>query len=247
MQYNYFHYPADKLPSYGSVAYFAYRKFSDSKKEILYLLDQVKSQIISCTELYNNIEVANQKMNWWIKEINNLKDYKNMSSPQLKKLAETFDKNILYKNLITDIHYSIENSSNTERNFPMHVYKNFLGIETLKALFLNDFRDINYDNIKQINANNEVIRHIFCIPKHFYNHIIFDKKITSNISKSEFEEIASKWLKNYKPTKLDKRYKPLEKINKIHYKMLKKYLKKVDNPFNEAIAFSPLTLLFYSI
>ena len=47
MQFNYFNYPNQKLPNYGSVQYFAYRKLSDEKKEILYLLDQIKSQIIS--------------------------------------------------------------------------------------------------------------------------------------------------------------------------------------------------------
>ncbi|QIV96407.1 hypothetical protein EDC55_10461 [Allofrancisella inopinata] len=247
MQYNYFHYPTDKLPNYGSVVYFAYRKLSDDKKEKLYLLDQIKSQIISCTELYNNIEVANEKMNWWLKEINSLKNDKTIFSPQLKKLAEIFDKNTLYKHLIVDISYSLENSSKTERDFYSHIYNNFLGIETLKALFLNDFNDVNIDDIKQLNANNEIIRHIFCIPKHFYNHIIFDERIIPNISKTEFDQIALQWLNNYKPVKLDKKYKPLEKINKIHYTMLKKHLKKVNNPFKEAIAFSPLALLFYSI
>ena len=87
MQYDYFNYPNQKLPNYGSVSYFAYRKLSDDKKEILYLLDQIKSQIISCTELYNNIEVANEKMNWWLKELNNLRSNKTISSPQLKMLS----------------------------------------------------------------------------------------------------------------------------------------------------------------
>ncbi|KEI34753.1 hypothetical protein FRA_48c14280 [Francisella sp. W12-1067] len=247
MQYNYFHYPIDKLPNYGSVVYFAYRKLNDGKKEILYLLDQIKSQIIACTELYNNIEVANEKMNWWLKEINSLKDDRTISSPQLKKLAEIFDKKILYKHLTADISYSIENSSKTERDFYFHIYNNFLGIETLKALFLNNFNDVNIDDVKQSNANNEIIRHIFCIPKHFYNHIIFDERIIPNISKTEFDQIALQWLSNYKPVKLDSKYKPLEKINKIHYKMLKKHLKKVNNPFKEAIDFSPLALLCYSI
>jgi len=35
--------------------------------------------------------------------------------------------------------------------------------------------------------------------------------------------------------------------NHIHYKMAKKFIKKVDSPFKETIDFSPLTLLFYSI
>ncbi|MDE4945055.1 hypothetical protein NAI65_12550, partial [Francisella tularensis subsp. holarctica] len=79
-----------------------------------------------------------------------------------------FDQEILYQNLIEDISLSIDNSSDTERNFKQHISKNFLGIETLKALYLNDFTAIDKNKIEQINDNNEIIRHIFCIPKHFY-------------------------------------------------------------------------------
>ena len=87
MQYNYFNYPNEKLLPYGSVIYFVYRKLATGKQQIIYLLDQVKSQIISCTELYNNLGVANEKMNWWLKEVNKLNNKNNISSPQLKKLA----------------------------------------------------------------------------------------------------------------------------------------------------------------
>ncbi|MDE4953088.1 hypothetical protein NAI68_09905, partial [Francisella tularensis subsp. holarctica] len=90
-----FNYPTEKLPPYGSVVYFEYRKLNTDKQKIIYLLDQLKSQIISCTELYNNLEVSNEKMNWWLKEVNNLANNKNRSSPQLKKLAEIFDQEIL--------------------------------------------------------------------------------------------------------------------------------------------------------
>ena len=247
MQYNYFHYPNDMLPAYGSVIYFAYRKLDDKKKESLYLLDQIKSQIISCTELYNNVEVANEKMNWWLKELNNLKNSKAISSPQLKKLAKTFDNDLLYKHLIDDISYSIDNSSATERNFVDHISNSFLGIEILKASYLSDFVEINKDAIRQLNINNEITRHIFCIPKHFYNQISFDDKASPSMSDEDFKNITSQWLKSYKKQFLDKSLKPLEKINKIHYKMLKKYLNKINNPFREALEFSPLTLLFYSI
>lgn len=247
MQYNYFNYPNEKLPPYGSVPYFAYRKLSNDKKEILYCLDQLKSQIISCTELYNNIEVANEKMNWWLKEINNLKDAKNISSPQLKKLSEIFDTESLYNNLVDDISHSIDNSSNTERNFNDHISKNFLGIEILKALYLNDFKLVDKEAIKQININNEVARHIFCMPKHFYNHIIFDDKITPSINKDDFLAICKEWLKQSQKLKVNKNWKPLETINKIHLKIAKKYIKNIDNPFRETLDFSPLNLLFYSI
>ncbi|MDE4945253.1 hypothetical protein NAI65_14230, partial [Francisella tularensis subsp. holarctica] len=74
---------------------------------------------------------------------------------------------ILYQKLIEDISLSIDMSSATERNFKQHFSKNFLGIETLKALSLNDFTAIDNNKIELINANNEIIRHIFCIPKHF--------------------------------------------------------------------------------
>ena len=56
----------------------------------------------------------------------------------------------------------------------------------------NDFKEYNNTIIKQINANNEIARHIFCIPKHFYNQIVFDTKITPSITKSDFEELAKK-------------------------------------------------------
>lgn len=247
MQYNYFNYPNEKFPTYGSIMYFAYRKLSDEKKETLYLLDQLKSQILSCTELYKNIEVANEKMNWWLKELNNLKNNDNTSSPQLKKLVEIFDTETLYQNLIEDISHSIDNSSATERNFCEHLSKNFLGIETLKALYLNNFKELDNDAIKQININNEIIRHIFCIPKHFYNQITFDDKIAPTMSKEQFKSVANQWLNSYKKQTLSKELKVLEKINKIHYKMMRKYLKNVDNPFKEAIQFGPLNLLFYSL
>ncbi|AIT09376.1 hypothetical protein LO80_04940 [Candidatus Francisella endociliophora] len=247
MQYNYFNHPNEKLPPYGSVPYFAYRKLSDNKKEILYSLDQLKSQIISCTELYNNIEVANEKMNWWLKEINNLKEAKNISSPQIKKLAEIFDTETLYKNLVDDISHSIDNSSATERDFNKHISKNFLGIETLKVLYLNNFKELDKDIIKQMNINNEIVRHIFCIPKHFYNHIILDDKITPSISKEEFKSICRSWLKQSKNLKTNKALKPLEKTNKIHLKMTNKYIKNIENPFKETLDFSPLNLLLYSI
>lgn len=247
MQYNYFHYPNDIHPTYGSVMYFAYRKLGNQKKETLYLLDQIKSQIISCTELYNNIEVANEKMNWWLKEINNLKNSKPISSPQLKKLAEIFDTDLLYKHLIDDISHSIDNSSSTERSFIDHISKSFLGIEILKASFLNNFSKFNVDDIKQININNEIVRHIFCIPKHFYNQISFDDKVSPNMSDEDFKNAISQWLNLYKKQSLKGSLKPLEKINKVHYKMMKKYLKDINNPFKEALEFSPLTLLFYSI
>lgn len=247
MQYNYFSYPSEKLPLYGSVPYFAYRKLSDDKKEILYCLDQLKSQIISCTELHNNIEVANEKMNWWLKELNNLKEAKSIFSPQLKKLAEVFDNETLYQNLIDDISNAIDNSSTTERDFNDHISKSFLGIETLKVLYLNNFKEFDKNIIKQININNEIIRHIFCMPKHFYNHIKFDKKITPTMTKEDFQKICQKWLNQFKKVKTDKALKPLEKINKIHYKMVNKYLKNIDNPFKETLDFSPLNLLFYSI
>jgi hypothetical protein len=247
MQYNYFHYPNDMLPPYGSVMYFSYRKLDDKKKEILYLLDQIKSQIISCTELYNNIEVANEKMNWWLKELNNLKNSKVISSPQLKKLAEIFDNDLLYKHLVDDISHSIDNSSATQRNFSDHVSKNFLGIEILKANYLNNFTKIDEDAIKQLNTNNEIVRHIFCMPKHFYNQISFDDKVSPNMSDEDFKNITSQWLNLYKKQSLNGSLKPLEKVNKVHYKMIRKYLKNINNPFKEALEFSPLTLLFYSI
>ena len=247
MQFNYFNYPNQKLPNYGSVQYFAYRKLSDEKKEILYLLDQIKSQIISCTELYNNIEVANEKINWWLKELNNLKSDKIVSSPQLKKLSTIFDKDTLYNYLVEDVSHTIENSSTTERDFIDHIYKNFIGIESLKALYLNNFKEFDNDIIKQINANNEIARHFFCMPKHFYNQIVFDTKITPSMTKDDFNDVAQKWLNNYKKVKVNKNLKPLIVANTIHYKMVKKFIKKVDNPFKETIDFSPLALLFYSI
>ncbi len=197
------------------------------KKEItLPTRDQIKSQIISCTELYNNIEVANEKMNWWLKELNSLRSDKTISSPQLKKLSTVFDQEILYHHLVEDVSHSIENSSNTDRDFFTHIYKNFIGIETLKALYLKDFNEPDLATIKQLNANNEIARNLFCMPKHFYNQIVFDKKITPSMSKLKFNEIATQWLENYKKVKVDKNLKPLVVANHIHYKMAKKFIKK---------------------
>ncbi len=247
MQFNYFNYPNQRLPNYGSVQYSAYRKLSDEKKEILYLLDQVKSQIISCTELYKNIEVANAKMNWWLKALNNLKPDKTVSSPQLKKLITIFDKNTLYNYLVEDVSHTIENSIATERDFIKHIYKNFIGIESLKALYLNDFKEFDNTLVEQINANNEIARHLFCMPKHYYNQIVFDKKITPSMTKVDFNEVSKKWLNNYKKVKVNKHLKPLIVKNSIHYKMAKKFTNKVENPFKETIDFSPLVLLFYSL
>ena len=133
-----------------------------------------------------------RKMNWWLKELNNLKSNKTISSPQLKKLSTIFDKDTLYNYLVEDVSHTIENSSITERDFTNHIYKNFIGIEYLKALYLNNFKECDIDVIKQINANNEIARHLFCMPKHFYNQIIFDTTITPSITKPDFEEVAKK-------------------------------------------------------
>lgn len=95
MQYNYFNYHNEKLPPYGFVIYFAYRKLATGKQQIIYLLDQVKSQIISCIELYNNFEVDNEKMNWWLKEVNKLNNKNNISFSTVKKLVGVFDQKIL--------------------------------------------------------------------------------------------------------------------------------------------------------
>ena len=82
------------------------------------------------------------------------------------------------------------------------------------------------------------------MPKHFYNQICFDHKISPTMSSKVFKDIITQWLVLYKKTTLDKKFKPLEKVNKIHHT---KYLKNIDNPFMEALEFSPLNLLFYSI
>ncbi|MEY8702728.1 hypothetical protein AB4F11_07045, partial [Francisella philomiragia] len=142
---------------------------------------------------------------------------------------------------------SIDNSRATERNFESHISNNFAGIETLKMMYLNDFAATDSSTIEQLNINNEIVRHIFCMPKHFYNQISFDNKITPTMSNEDFRDIANQWLQHYKKISLSKKLKPLEKINNIHYKMVKKYIKKVNNPFRETLDFSPLNLLFYSI
>ena len=67
------------------------------------------------------------------------------------------------------------------------------------------------------------------------------------MTKDDFNDVAQKWLNNYKKVKVNKNLKPLIVANTIHYKMVKKFIKKVDNPFKETIDFSPLALLFYSI
>ncbi|GAB4222987.1 MAG: hypothetical protein Kow0076_5010 [Francisella sp.] len=246
MQYNYFHYPSENLPPYGSVMYFAYRKLDTKTQQILYILDQIKSQIISCTELYNSPEVAQQKTTWWLNEVNNI-NTNNTSSPQLNKLSQIFTKEILYQKLITDINFSINSHYLNSKDIYNYFANKFLGIETLKALYLNNFNNINHNEILQINANNEIIRHIFCIPKHFHNQILLDSRISPNITKQEFKDIATQWLSIYKTIKVSKNLKPLIKANQIHYKMAKKYIKSINNPFNEALDFSPLALLFYSI
>jgi len=246
MKHNYFNYPNEKLPPYGSVAYFSYRKLSDEKKEALYCLDQIKSQIISCTEIYSNIEVANEKMNWWIQQVNAVKNNQSISSPQIKTLLKYFDKELLYKNLIEDISHAIENSSNEDRVFLEHIEKSYLGIETLKASYLNDFKTFDISIVKQLNINNEIIRNIFQMPKHYYNQIIFDKKISPAMDSKAYKTITKEWLNKYSKISSNN-LKPLITMNKIHHKMVKKSIKKVNNPFRDALIFSPLALLIYSI
>ena len=246
MQYNYFGYTTDKLPPYGSVVYFAYRKLSETKKETLYLLDQLKSQIISCTELFSNPEVTIPKTHWWIGQINALVSDESVSSPQLKKLAEIFDNEILHKHLSADINHSFANELD-EKGFMHHAQNNFLGIETLKAMYLSDFGEVNSDTIKQLNINNEIVRNIFCMPKHFHNHIINDVRINNQLSKNDLDNLIAEWLTGYKTVKPSKKLRPLSNINKIHRRMLNKYSKTIIDPFIETIEFSPLSLLFYSV
>ena len=61
-----------------------------------------------------------------------------------------------------------------------------------------------------------------------------------------FKEIANKWLENHNAIHYQN-VKALMTMNKIHYKMAKKFVKKVDKPFKETIEISPLTLLCYSL
>lgn len=67
------------------------------------------------------------------------------------------------------------------------------------------------------------------------------------MSSQDFKDITTQWLGLYKKTTINKNLKPLEKINQIHYKMIKKYIRNIDSPFKETLDFSPLNLLFYSI
>ncbi|NDT42664.1 hypothetical protein FWI38_09225, partial [Francisella tularensis subsp. holarctica] len=67
------------------------------------------------------------------------------------------------------------------------------------------------------------------------------------MSSQDFKDITTQWLGLYKKTTINKKLKPLEKINQIHYKMIKKYIRNIDSPFKETLDFSPLNLLFYSI
>jgi hypothetical protein len=66
------------------------------------------------------------------------------------------------------------------------------------------------------------------------------------MSKDDLDKTITEWMKSYKIV-ANKKLKPLIKINQIHLKMLKKYQKEISNPFVEAIDFSPLSLLFYSV
>ena len=247
MQYNYFHYTNDKIPQYGTAVYFAYRKLNNETKEVLYALDQIKSQIISCTELYNNIEVTQEKMNWWIKEINRIKNNDINTSPQLTLLRNYFDNETLYNLLHKDINIAIDNSSVEERNFIEHCKKSYFGIEKLKAIYLLDSKDVDDKIIEQINLNNEICRHIFCIPKHYYNHIRFDEKMLPNMEKETFKNISQNWLQNINLSNKNKKLSPLITLNKIHYKMTNKFIKKVDSPFRQSVYIPALSLLMYSI
>jgi hypothetical protein len=185
-------------------------------------------------------------MNWWIQQVNAVKNNQSISSPQIKTLLKHFDRELLYKNLIEDISHAIENSSKEDRVFLEHIEKSYLGIETLKASYLNDFKAFDMNIVKQLNKNNEIIRNIFQMPKHYYNQIIFDKKISPAMDNETFKAITKEWLNKYSKASSNN-LKPLIKMNKIHHKMVKKYIKKVNNPFRDAMIFSPLTLLFYSI
>ena len=67
------------------------------------------------------------------------------------------------------------------------------------------------------------------------------------MSKDDLNKVIEEWMKSYRNITNNKTLKPLIKINQIHRKMLKKYQKEISNPFVEAIDFSPLSLLFYSV
>ncbi|WP_440616609.1 hypothetical protein [Cysteiniphilum sp. 6C5] len=241
----------ENTPQSGSIYYYAYRHCSVAKTKVLYALDQLKYQWLKASELYSEPYPSLQKLQWWQQALTNLKDRRD--HPLLTTLCQNFEFDILQECLASDLDYALQTIAEG-RNYQdsLDLSKSFLGIARLKARTLQ-FDET--DQIKTLNHIDELLRHLLMIGKHFSRNIILHSALTPQITKENFRQVMNELMQHIHTLKRNsnltaaqiKLLKPLVSLHQQQMLCVKKFIKKVDNPFIESIQVSPLALLFASV
>ena len=239
------------MPKVGSIYYYAYRHCPDDTVKILYALDQLKYQWLKASELYSEPYPNLQKLQWWQQTLIDLS--KHRDHPLLDVLYQHFDVDMLHKYLSHDLEYALQTIAEG-RNYQdtLDLSESFLGIAILKAHGLG-FNEL--PQIKILNHIDELLRHILMMGKHFSRNIILDNTLTPQITKENFHQVMDKLMQHIQTLQArlnltstqQKQIKPLILLHKQQAVCVKKFMRKVDNPFSESIHISPLALLFASV
>jgi hypothetical protein len=236
----------EQKPSPGSMYYYAYRKLGEKHIRLLYALDQIKWQWVKASELYHEKQPALQKLQWWQQELQCLGD--KVALPALKQLSKYVDHEVLYKYLSQDLEYAIETLvEGRSTNIKTHLRQNYLGVILLKAkiLMIEDHRLVT-----KVNYSSEVLRHLVLLSKHYARQIILDDAVNPQLQPQQFKAVLISWLNEVNQMALDANLKnnrnlqPLYQLQKMQKMVVKKRIKKLQNPFTEQLIISPLALLF---
>ncbi|WP_151192945.1 hypothetical protein [Cysteiniphilum sp. JM-1] len=242
---------SEKNPESGSIYYYAYRHCSEDKTKVLYALDQLKYQWLKASELYSEPYPSLQKLQWWQQALTDLKERRD--HPLLTVLYQSFEFDALQECLSSDLDYALQTIAEG-RNYQdsLDLSESFLGIAKLKAHALQ-FNEL--EQIKTLNHIDELLRHILMIGKHFSRNIILDSTLTPQITKESFHQVMNELMQYIHTLKQNlnltaaqiKQLKPLIALHKQQMLCVKKFTKKVDNPFVESIYVSSFALLFTSV
>lgn len=234
-------------PQIGSIYYYAYRRCEKNVIEILYTLDQLKYQWFKTSELYSEIYPNIRKLEWWGKAFESIDSSKH--HPIIQILLKHFSMDTLQPLLKHDLEYSLTTlieKRHYQNNLDLSM--SFIGIATLKAKVLS-FEDKK--QIKILNNLDEILRHILLIRNHYARNIILDKAFHPAMDEQTFKQTLKNILiymqKLKLQLKLPTKMKPLILLNKQQELCVKKFTKKLSNPFQESIHISPFSLLFSTI
>ncbi|MFZ9035397.1 MAG: hypothetical protein ACO2ZM_04685 [Francisellaceae bacterium] len=238
----------------GSFYYYAYRKLDSIVAEKLFTLEALKFQWIKTSEFYQDKTPATHKLIWWQQELSRLKAA-TPSMPLSERLFHHYhnDNQPLWFSLIEsleeDLNYALETLMLGRHDLHEHCRQNYIGIAKIQAAVV---ANIDKEHIYQFNRCNEIIRHLFCIRRHSHRDICLDKQLRPDIHKNTFKNIANHWYQEaqnaagiFKQAEPDA--KSLHKLNKMHLKLAKKWIAKVNNPFKQGVTFSSLNYLFASL